>query len=206
MASWKCMTKIAGSGSGSSSQRHGSADPDPHQNVMDPQHGYVLTVYAVLWYGRYPTVSRVRRNFLNLIFSFPIGILDFCRQRIITRNRCICSVVFWTSPKRGGSPFQSSKPLKVRRGGGEANRIEAGYRTGHFYAVFRIRFRIDLGRPDPEPGGQEVTHKNRKKWRNLKFWSAGWGCSLLMAEGFSCSLDVLYWGLGISKFSLIKKS
>ncbi len=26
------------SGSGSISQRHGSVDPDPHQNVMDPQH------------------------------------------------------------------------------------------------------------------------------------------------------------------------
>jgi hypothetical protein len=36
------MTKIAGSGSksgsGSISQRHGSANPDPHQNVMDPEH------------------------------------------------------------------------------------------------------------------------------------------------------------------------
>jgi hypothetical protein len=34
------MTKIAGSGyeSGSISQRHGSADPDPPQNVMDLQH------------------------------------------------------------------------------------------------------------------------------------------------------------------------
>ena len=31
--------KIEGSASGSISQRHGSADPDPHQNVMDPQHG-----------------------------------------------------------------------------------------------------------------------------------------------------------------------
>jgi hypothetical protein len=30
--------KIAGSGSGFISQRHGSADPDRHQNVMDPQH------------------------------------------------------------------------------------------------------------------------------------------------------------------------
>jgi hypothetical protein len=30
------------------------------------------------------------------------------------------------------------------------------------------------------------------------------GCSLLRAEGFSCSLGVLYGGLGISKF-LIKK-
>ncbi len=36
------MMKIEGSGSasgsGSISQRHGSADPDPHQNVMDPEH------------------------------------------------------------------------------------------------------------------------------------------------------------------------
>jgi hypothetical protein len=36
------MTKITGSGSkpgsGSISQRQGSPDPDPHQNVMDPQH------------------------------------------------------------------------------------------------------------------------------------------------------------------------
>jgi hypothetical protein len=34
------MMKIEGSGSesGSISQRHGSVDPYPHQNVMDPQH------------------------------------------------------------------------------------------------------------------------------------------------------------------------
>jgi hypothetical protein len=32
------MTKIAGSGSGSISQRHGFADQDPHQNVKDPEH------------------------------------------------------------------------------------------------------------------------------------------------------------------------
>ncbi len=29
-------------GSGSTSQRHGSADPDPHQNVMDPEHCCVV--------------------------------------------------------------------------------------------------------------------------------------------------------------------
>jgi hypothetical protein len=42
------MTKIAGSrsesGSRSISQRHGSADPDPHQNVMDPEHCLNLKV------------------------------------------------------------------------------------------------------------------------------------------------------------------
>ena len=32
------MREIAGSGSGSISQRHKSADPDPHQNVKDPEH------------------------------------------------------------------------------------------------------------------------------------------------------------------------
>jgi hypothetical protein len=32
------MTKIAGSESGTISQRHGSEDLDPHQNVMDPEH------------------------------------------------------------------------------------------------------------------------------------------------------------------------
>jgi hypothetical protein len=36
--------KIAGSESGSVSisQRHGSADPDPHQYVMDPQHWFIV--------------------------------------------------------------------------------------------------------------------------------------------------------------------
>ncbi len=44
LASWRSMMKIEGSesaswSSGSISQRHGSADPDPdpHKNVMDPQ-------------------------------------------------------------------------------------------------------------------------------------------------------------------------
>ncbi len=40
MTSWRSMTKIAGSGS--ISKRHGSADPDPHQNVMDPQHWFYV--------------------------------------------------------------------------------------------------------------------------------------------------------------------
>jgi hypothetical protein len=50
----------------------------------------------------------------------------------------------------------------------------------------------------------KMTHKNRKKWINFIFWSAG--CSLLRAKGFSCSLTILYGGLGISKLQfLIKK-
>jgi hypothetical protein len=49
-----------------------------------------------------------------------------------------------------------------------------------------------------------MTHKNRKKVQNFHVLSTG--CSLLRAEGFSCSLGVLYGGLGISKWQfLIKK-
>jgi hypothetical protein len=49
-----------------------------------------------------------------------------------------------------------------------------------------------------------MTHKNRKKSRIFMFLSTG--CSLLGAEGFSCSLGILYGGLGISKLQfLIKK-
>ncbi len=40
------MMKIEGFGSasrfGSIGQRHGSADPEPHQNVMDPQHCWIV--------------------------------------------------------------------------------------------------------------------------------------------------------------------
>jgi hypothetical protein len=65
---------------------------------------------------------------------------------------------------------------------------------------------------DPDPHSKcgsgsrraKITHKNRKKFRIFMFLSTG--CSLLRAEGFSCSLGVLCGGLGISKLHfLIKK-
>ncbi len=43
----------------------------------------------------------------------------------------------------------------------------------------------------------KIAHHNRKKLINLIFSSAG--CSVLRDEGFHCSLDVLYGGLGIRK-------
>ncbi len=62
---------------------------------------------------------------------------------------------------------------------------------------------FELLDPDPEPHSNsgsgsrrtKMTHKNRKKSRIFMFLSTG--CSLLKAEGFSCSLGVLYVGLGI---------
>jgi hypothetical protein len=38
---------VSGSGSGSISQMHGFADPDPHQNLMDPEHWLVLQGFLV---------------------------------------------------------------------------------------------------------------------------------------------------------------
>ncbi len=43
-----------------------------------------------------------------------------------------------------------------------------------------------------DPLGQKWPTKIENKLRNFMFWSAG--CSLLRAESFSCSLDVLYGG------------
>jgi hypothetical protein len=49
----------------------------------------------------------------------------------------------------------------------------------------------------------KITHKNRKKSRISMFLSTG--CSLLRAEGFSCSLGLLLWRLGISKLLFLIK-
>ncbi len=71
-------------------------------------------------------------------------------------------------------------------------RIQSGQKT-------RIRIR----NPDPDPGGQKWPTKIEKV-RNLMSSSAGY--SILKAESFSCSLDVLYGGLGTNKLQfLIKK-
>jgi hypothetical protein len=48
-----------------------------------------------------------------------------------------------------------------------------------------------------------MNQKKRKQLINFIFWSAGY--CLLRVEGFSCSLDVLYEGLGISKLLFLKK-
>jgi hypothetical protein len=68
-----------------------------------------------------------------------------------------------------------------------------------------IRFLDPCPDPDSQSGSgswrAKITHKNRKKLTNLIFLSAG--CSLLRAEGFSSSLDVLYGGLGIGKLQFL---
>jgi hypothetical protein len=53
----------------------------------------------------------------------------------------------------------------------------------------------------PDPGGQKLPTIIEKSSENFLFRSAG--CSPLRDEGFSCSLDVLYGGLGISKLQFL---
>jgi hypothetical protein len=59
-----------------------------------------------------------------------------------------------------------------------------------FVKIPVIRIRIDFVRLDPYPGGQKLPTKIEKKNWNFMFWSAG--RSFLKAEGFSCSLYVLF--------------
>jgi hypothetical protein len=47
----------------------------------------------------------------------------------------------------------------------------------------------------------KIIQRNRAMWRNFLFWSTG--CSLLRAEGFACSLDVLLRVLGITKLQFM---
>jgi hypothetical protein len=47
LLSWRSLKKIAWSGAGSFSQRYGSADPDPHQNVTDPQHCFLPKIFLL---------------------------------------------------------------------------------------------------------------------------------------------------------------
>ncbi len=49
---WRSLTKIAGSWS--ISQRYGSADPDPCQNFMDPQHLFIVCCFwSVSLHGKF---------------------------------------------------------------------------------------------------------------------------------------------------------
>jgi hypothetical protein len=76
LTSRRSMTKIAGSG-----QRHGSADPDPHQNVMDPQSMKAVVLACVIAQSRQST-----RPFLQ---SSELGPPD-----PLTCKR-VCTLLLW---------------------------------------------------------------------------------------------------------------
>jgi hypothetical protein len=63
-------------GSGSISQRHGSADPDPHQNVMDPQHHPQASLH-----GCRPGQTQGKRDQTINFHSVPLLFLCFRRLK-----------------------------------------------------------------------------------------------------------------------------
>ncbi len=71
------------------------------------------------------------------------------------------------------------------------------YKEKNFSCIF-IQFLDSMGSLDPDSDSRsgskraKMALKNRKQLINFIFWSGG--CSLLRAEDFSCSLDVLYGG------------
>jgi hypothetical protein len=91
------MKKKTGSGSdstsGSISQRHGSADPDPdpdsHQNVMDPQH-----CFLIIWPLSSSTVPLVPcQSCTNEKIMFGLGKRQ-ARREIIYCKRAILCLIF----------------------------------------------------------------------------------------------------------------
>ncbi len=66
----------------------------------------------------------------------------------------------------------------MKRGLGERKKLLLAWRTRAYMVDSFFRSRSGSRKA-------KMTHRNRKKERNFKFWSAG--CTLLMAEGFSCN-------------------
>ncbi len=106
-------------------------------------------------------------------------------------SRCCAAHCWWLSTVAGIPPCWATS--RNRFCAPARQRICIVYRRQFRFTmdtVYRIRIqlgqwiRIRIRNPDPDPGGQKCA-----------------GCSLLRAEGFFCSLDVLYGGLGIGKFS-----
>ena len=95
------------------------------------------------------------------------------------------------------------------RGGGRRPPVSCWFLICYAVLWIRIRIRMDphwFWSPGSGSGSRQakMTHKRRKKGRNVWFWSAG--CPLLRGEDLSCSMDVLHGGLRINiKQFLINK-
>jgi hypothetical protein len=109
LASCRSMTKIAGSGS--ICQRHGSADPDPYQNAMDPQQ---LIKTIPIYSADFPPVPWDAEIFYKfLVFDDRLQKKDkvsSCSLRSLRRCRCLS----WWPP---ASPWARDRTLLGRGSG-----------------------------------------------------------------------------------------
>jgi hypothetical protein len=173
LISWRSLTKIAGSGSGSISLRYGSADPDPYQNFMDPKHWLQLLKMPVGWvpgsglWDGIPAWAEARGGTGGVTAREPGGHL--------------------VPAVAAATHTQTNHRYLV-------NTLNQGWRSGSGLDPDSIGS-VD---PDSESGSgskrAKMTHKSRIFFFNFMFRSVGW--PLLRADGFFCNLDVLYGGLG----------
>jgi hypothetical protein len=115
LASWRSMMKITGSGSGSESgsisQRHGSPDPDPHQNVMDQEHCLWWTTPLTSTY--FPPAEYLGPIPLWLITEFCTMIMSLLeKQKIVELQTLYSSLHLQTS--QAPLSFQVSNMVTLR--------------------------------------------------------------------------------------------
>jgi hypothetical protein len=103
LASWRSMAKIAGSGSGSISQRHGSADPDPLVRGMDPR---------IRIHSKMSWISNTVHNILKSLKRKPKYYLVECH---IIRRSWLTSAVWWVHV-RNCCPLKTSGNCVICRG------------------------------------------------------------------------------------------
>jgi hypothetical protein len=78
-------------GSGSIAQRHGSADPDPYQNVTDPQHRYKARALSHI--NRFTDNCS---NFLRTTIAFAL-VSTFLYELCIILRTCMSSFVYFSN-------------------------------------------------------------------------------------------------------------
>ncbi len=96
------MMKIAGSESGSISQKHGSEDPDPDQpqNVMDPEH-WTLKSYKNKSHELWLTWAETIRGKINNCWTINVSNLSLPHSFPPICRFCFCPQFFWLSKKVG---------------------------------------------------------------------------------------------------------
>ncbi len=149
MASWRSMTKIAGSGSesGSICQRHGSADldPEPHQNVMDPQHRNRKYLQAMVRY-----LARLRLALRSVLSDLPLEVEARAAEVDGTKSSSSESSAGSSSSSSSESSVSPPSSCGISCGPGESSSSSLRKR-GQIYTVFLIRIR-------------------RRKWCPYKRW------------------------------------
>ncbi len=78
MASLQSLKKGVGSGFGSISQRYGSADPDPNQNVTDPQH--CLKAYGICYRACVEVLIEQLAGFLSSQLLIRLNSREICNN------------------------------------------------------------------------------------------------------------------------------